>query len=85
MYYGNMHSVAFALKDNWIWTFWPGGPVNRCHGKPYAWTEIYMKMIVHEQVLTLFFGSDGKHWEKTLNSTNIDHISSLRSSTATLR
>lgn len=76
MYYGE-HSAAFALKENWIWTFWPGRGVNRCHGKPYDWNEIYMKMIIHEQVMSTYFGPDGVHWEKTLNSTDIDHVSWL--------
>ncbi|MGI6114918.1 family 43 glycosylhydrolase [Luoshenia tenuis] len=79
MYYGQAYSTGFGLKDNWIWTFWPNCRVNRCHGKPYNWDEIYMKMVVHEQVISLYFGPDGQHWEKNLNSTNFDHVSCLAS------
>ena len=38
-----------------------------------------MKMIVHDQVVSMYFGSDGIHWEKTINNTYIDHISCLAS------
>ena len=79
MYYTDEFSAGFGLKDGWIWTFWPACNVNRCHGKPYNWDEIYMKMIVHDQVVSMYFGSDGIHWEKTINNTNIDHISCLAS------
>ena len=79
MYYSSKYSVGFGLKDCWIWSFWPTGAKNRCQGKPYNWNEVYLKMVIHEQVLSMYFSPDGEHWEKTLNSTNFDHISSLAS------
>ena len=75
VYFGE-RSAAFALRNNWIWCFLPGSMFNQCHGKPYNWNEIYMKMLIHEQVMSMYFSPDGEHWTKTLNSTNIDHVSS---------
>ena len=79
MVYNPVHSVGFALKDDWTWVFNCNhfNLTRRYNGKQYLWDRIHVRLTVRDQVVSCWFSPDGTEWTKLVPSFNIAHISML--------
>jgi xylan 1,4-beta-xylosidase len=77
MYYSAQYSVGYALKDDAVWAFKCMHPnyTKRFISLQYLWDEVYLKMVVRDQVVCMWVSPDKKRWTKMLPSANISHIS----------